>query len=293
MDKLRYFFKEALKNIWANRMMSLASVSILTVCLILLGSSLLVSMNLNSIIKQIESQNQIMVFLDPKLTPVEIDSIGDKINSIENVRQSVFISKSEALLLEKQTLGKNSDLLSGLENDNPLPNSYRIVLKDMASYASTVSRLEKIQGITDVKQNSGTAEKLNQINRVVGIIGIWLFAILAVISLFIISNTIKLAMYVRKREVNIMKFVGATDWFIRWPFILEGCLLGIISGLLAFAIQWYIYLQLIARAVSGLNLIKLVYFDNMFVYFGLGFVGAGLIVGVAGSTVSVRKYLRV
>lgn len=293
MEKISYFIKEGCKNIWANRIMSLASIGTLIVCLILLGSSLLVSININNLIKEIESQNQIMAFLQDDISATTVTEIGDQINALPNVAECVFVSKQEALDQQKQSLGKYSGLLEGFQKDNPFPNAYRVKLKSMSGYAETVRQIGLITGVKDITQHVELAYKLISIRKVISMIGIWLFILLVVVSLFIIANTIKIAMYVRKREINIMKFVGATDWFIRWPFIVEGLIIGLISSLIAFLIQWYIYSAMISKIVNVLGIIKPLYFNEISAYIAMGFAVTGILVGVFGSLISVRKYLRV
>jgi cell division transport system permease protein len=293
MEKLRYFIKDAFRNIWANGMMSLASISVLTVCLLLLGTSLLISYNINGIINQIENQNQIVVILNDNLDQKGITDVGTEINQLPNVLRSVLISKQQALDEQKKTMGKYADILSSYEKDNPLPNTYRIILKNMTNFTQTVTALNKISGITDVRQHADIALKLNNIKSVINTIGYWLFAILAFVSLFIISNTIKVAMFVRKREVNIMKFVGATDSFIRWPFLFEGFFIGVISSALACVLLWVGYSVLLTNAVKDSQLLQLVDFKNMYTFIYLGYFGAGITVGTLGSIISVRRHLKV
>jgi cell division transport system permease protein len=293
MKNLRYFIKEALHNIWVNRMMSLASISILTVCLLLLGTSLLISFNINNIISQIENQNQIMVILSDNLNADSITNVGNQIKALPNVRDCIFVSKQQALDEQEKTMGKYADLLAGFENDNPLPNSYNVELKNMNDFTQTVNAIGKISGISEIKQHADIAVKLNNIKSVINMIGFWLFAILTLVSLFIISNTIKVAMFVRKREVNIMKFVGATDWFIRFPFLFEGLIIGIISSTLACAVLYLIYSVLLTNAVAQTQILQLVNYKNMYAYIFFGYYCAGIVVGTLGSIISVRRHLKV
>ncbi|MDR3643844.1 MAG: permease-like cell division protein FtsX [Clostridia bacterium] len=293
MERIRYFFGEALRSIWKNRMMSMASIGVLAVCLILLGSSLIVSYNISNVIRQIEGQNQIMVFLNDDLDTAGIENVGDEITALPDVKECIFVSKQEALDEQKKALGSNADLLSGYDADNFLPNGYRISLTGMEHFSQTVQSLEKIPGIIKIQQHEDVADKLNNIKRIISMVGIWLFVILALVSLFIISNTIKLAMFVRKREINIMKFVGATDWFIRWPFVFEGMLIGLIASLLAFGVQYYIYRIPLARVMTDLKLQELTLGSTNIALLLAAFVCAGIIVGVCGSLISVRKYLKV
>ncbi len=292
MENLRYFFKEGLKNVWVNRMMTIASVSVLTICLLLLGSSLLISVYVQGLMSQIEDTNQIMIYLKDSVDQQGIDSMAQSLKDMPNVENVVFVSKEEALESQKKELGDKGTLLQGYENDNFYPNAYRVQVKSMAQYSQTVSTINKLDGVESIKSNGDIARKLNNISRVIRIVGFWLFALLAVVSLFLISNTIKVAVYVRRREINIMKFVGATDSFIRWPFVIEGAVMGLISGLIAILAQWYVYGQLIRRLFAALN-VHAVIVPAHLTLMGVCFVAAGILVGVLGSMISMRRYLRV
>lgn len=293
MDKIKYYLFSAVKNLWLNSIMTLASVAVLCVCLLLMGTSALMSVNINNIVKKIEQQNQIMVVLDDPLSDTAIYAIGEEINDLPNVKQSTFVSKSQALNEQKKSLGKYGDLLNSYDQDNPLPNTYTVMLNNMQNYENTVKSLQKIPGVQSVQQNESVANQLNKFSHVIGIIGIWLFIILAAVSLIIISNTIKLALYVRKREINIMKFVGATDWFIRWPFLMEGFLIGLIAGVVSFFLQWYIYSRILMGYLKTLPFLPLTGFRMMAGNVFLWFILAGVAVGTLGSLVSVRKYMKV
>lgn len=292
MDKIRYFLSSAVKNLWLNRIMTLASIAVLCVCLLLMGTSALMSMNIKNIVRQIEQQNQIMVVLDDSLTDTSIYAVGEEIQDLPNVKKATFVSKAQALNEQKKSLGQQGNLLDSYKNDNPLPNTYTVMLNDMQNFQKTVTSLKKIPGVNGVRQNTDVANQLNRMSHVIRIVGIWLFVILAAVSLIIISSTIKLALYVRKREINIMKFVGATDWFIRWPFLLEGCLIGLMAGMLSFFLQWYVYCGILGylKTLRFLTLTDFRLFAGpVFFYFLL----AGVAVGALGSLVSVRKYMKV
>lgn len=293
MEKLKYFFGEALRNLWKNRVMSLASFGVLAVCLVLLGSSLLVSYNIKKVVTDIEGQNQVMVFLNDNLGNDRINEIGKEIAAMPNVRQCVFVSKQEALQQQKQILGKDADILNGYDVATFLPNAYRVSFYSMAGYDKTIAAISKLSGILKIQQHRDVALRLLNIERGVRRVSTVLFVLLVFVSLFIIANTIKLALYVRKREINIMKFVGATDWFIRWPFIFEGMLIGVIAGLIAFGVQIYVYLYPFTKTMSNLGL-KALALTSQHTWLLLGgFVAVGIVVGALGSMISVRKYLRV
>lgn len=293
MERLKYFFGEALKNLWKNRMMSFAAVGVLAICLLLLGSTLLISLNIEKIIVQVESKNQIMVFLDDKLDSYGIEEVGAEIRALPNVQGCVFVSKEEAFEQQKKELGSDADLLNGYNGGSFMPNGYQVQLKSMAGYAQTVKSLKSISGIIKLREHSDVAAGLTNIKNVVNMVGLWLFIILAAVALFIISNTIKLALYVRKREINIMKFVGATDWFIRWPFVFEGILIGLLAALLAFAAECGVYFFTISKVMGELRLSEIAFGHFETALLLLAFVGTGVFVGACGSAISVRKYLKV
>lgn len=293
IERIRYFIREGLKNIWVNRMMSIASICVLTVCLLLLGTSVLVSVNVRNLMHSVERQNQIAVFLKDGLDQTTIDQIGNDLKKLPDVAKVTFVSKEQALVNEKAQLGKDQDLLNGVDKDNFFPNSYNVTLKNMAHYNEVVAKIKAIQHVDQVNEHSGVAEKLNNISNTVQWAGFWLFIILAAVSLFIIVYTIKLAVYVRRREVNIMKFVGATDWFIRWPFFVEGLLIGLFSGIVASVLQWYLYGGLIKHLFSALRIINPVAYSSVGILLSLGFVLSGIVLGVVGSLISVHKYLSV
>jgi cell division transport system permease protein len=292
IEKIRYFIKEGMRSIWVNRMMSFASVIVLCVCLIMLGTTLLASVNIGSFLTQLESKNQIMVYLDKSTKDADVARVGNTIKSMPNIKDCEFLSKDQIFSEAKKTLGEQSILMTGIDS-SAFDSAYQVKIQDLSTYSQTVDALGKIDGVKYVRQDQGLASILNNIQNVVSLAGFWLFVILAVISLFIISNTIKLAMFSRKREINIMKFVGATDWFIRWPFIIEGLMIGLVSGLIALVAQYYVYTQLIVGVIKMLNIVEPINYGGFLWIILPGFLFGGIIVGTLGSAVSVRKYLKV
>lgn len=292
IEKLKYFFKEGLRSIWVNRMMSFASIVVLCVCLIMLGTSLLASLNINNFLFQLESKNQIMVYLQHNIKQADIDSAGDTIKAMPNVSSVQFLTKDEIYSEAKQTLGNQNILLTGIDS-SAFDCAYQVKLKDLSQFSASVTALSKVNGVKYVRQDEGLAGMLTNIKRVVDLTGFWLVIVLAVISLFIISNTIKLALFSRKREINIMKFVGATDWFIRWPFIIEGLIIGLIAALIGLLAQYYVYTKLVAGVIKMLNVTQPLSYSSAAYIIVPGFIVGGVLVGALGSAVSVRKYLKV
>lgn len=292
MERAKYFLREGFRNIKNNGFLSFASIGVLTICLIMLGSMLLFSLNVNRLIGQIESKNLIMVYLKEGLNQSDIEDIRLELLDMPNVRQVTFISKHEALQQAKDSMGEQSTLLSGLENDNPLPDAYKVETKDMAEYGQTSKEIKKINGIESVRANTPVANKLTSIQWAVNLSGAVLFMILFCVSLFLISNTIKIAVFIRRREINIMKFVGATDSFIRWPFVVEGIFIGLFSGLIGIVTEYFIYNLLFGRLFTVLS-VDLMQSSGMFVYLGVGFVLLGMVIGVVGSMLSMHRHLNV
>lgn len=293
IERIRYFVREGFRSIWVNRMMSLASVLVLSICLVMLGTTMLSSLNIGRIISQLEAKNQIMVFLKSNATQAQIDEVGSAIQAMPNVQSSKFLSKDDIFSQAKQELGKqDASLIAGLSSSD-FDCAYQVQIKDLSQYEQTVNALSKLPSVKTVRQDIDLARVLSNISRAVNIAGFWLFVIMAVVALFLISNTIKLAMFSRKREINIMKFVGATDWFIRWPFIIEGILIGIIAGAVALLVQWYVYTHLVVKLFGVLKVVAPLDYFALSNTIAPAFLLAGALVGALGSVLSVHRYLKV
>lgn len=292
IERLRYFLKEGFRSIWVNRMMSIASILVLCICLVMLGTTYMTSININNFLAQLESKNQIMVYLNKDADDKVISSVGAAINGIENVKTSTFLTKDQIFAQAKETLGEQKIILSGIDS-SAFDSAYQVELKDLSKFSETTDVLQKIDGVKYVRQDEALASTLTKIEDVVSKTGFWLFIILAVISIFIISNTIKLALFSRKREINIMKYVGATDWFIRSPFIIEGLMIGIISGGIALLFEYFIYTKLVGGLIAAVNISAPIAYGSQLFIIIPGFLIGGSIVGILGSILSLRKYLRV
>jgi cell division transport system permease protein len=288
-----YFLREGFRNLWANRLMSIASIGVLMACLILMGNTILLSVNINTVVKKIENTNEVLIYLNDGLNDKQISDIGKQIKANKNISECIYISKEQALKDYKARLGENADLLAGLEQDNPLPNAYKVKLNDLSKIQTTVSQMKKITGVLKVTNNNEFAQKLVNLRSTISIGIVWVVALMFLVSLFIIVNTIKIALYIRKREINIMKYVGATNWFIRWPFVFEGLFIGIIAGVVSFFLQWLMYHYVMSNIVGLMGNLKPILFGQLAGSIFLGFVGAGILVGACGSLISIRKYLKV
>ena len=290
---LTYLTKEGFRNIRSNSLMSLASVGVLMSCLIMIGVAFLLFVNIDSMLGDISQENVIMVFIEDDATDDEIVEMGRKIRDIENVQEAVFVPKEEAFPEVMESIGSAAALFEGMESDL-LPDAYEITLNDMEKYDASVKELEKLDNVIQLRHTREFASQLTNIRTTGGYISIAVILMLLVVSLFIISNTVKVTMYNRRLEIKIMKSVGATKWFIRWPFIVEGIVLGVISGLISLGIVFVIY-HFASDAVadiSGVFAVKPVPFKDYVLVMLAAFVATGVITGAFGSIVSMNKYLK-
>jgi len=268
--------------------MSLASIGAVASALIIFGSFLLLSVNFDYILKDVESQVEITAYLEDSVDQDGITKISKDIAAINGVKEIKFISKEEAIEEFKEQVGK--ELLEGIEN--PLPNSFRIKVNDPHEVASVAGKIERFSGIEEVKYGKGIVEKLFNIIYWVRMIGLAIMIVFACVSIFIISNTIRLTVFARRREISIMKYIGATDWFVRWPFLIEGMVLGLIGSLLAIGVLAVAYNYLYVTVKFNLPMIALLPIERFYDY-ALGFLGIGMLIGAFGSSFSIKRFLNV
>lgn len=290
----RYFLTEAFKNIFSNGWMTIASIFTVMASLLVLGVFLVLSINLNSIVGDLEGSYEIIVVMDEKTTEEGITAIGNEIKKVDNVTDATLDRNSDRLEELKEEFGENASLLDRYKDDNPLRNWYKITLGDLTRTSETVEKLEQIDGVEKVIQNEEAIGNLVKVANYVKTFSFWIIIALAVVSVFIISNTIKLTVYTRRKEINIMKFVGATDWFIRWPFIIEGIIIGIIGSCAAVALVLFGYSFLI-DVVQNLNIMFITLKplnELLSLILGSSF-GLGAVLGGVGSFISVRRHLNV
>jgi cell division transport system permease protein len=293
MRSFGYLLKEGFQGLWKNRTMSIASMAVLLCCLLLTGLSVLFSLNINSTMKSIEGNNNITVYLDDNTPQITAIQIGEEIRSMDNISSCTFVAKDEALANIMEQLGDDGTVLNGLSgSDNWLPDAYNISIKDLSRYDETMTAIENIEGVNKYTDYSDIAKKLNNLDILIRYACIAIVAVLAIVSLFIISNTIKVTMFSRRVEINIMKSVGATNGFVRVPFVVEGLIIGIASGLLASAILYFSYDQI---TMSIYNVVSfLTAFDikpYKWYIFGM-YIIIGAIFGILGGSISIGKYLK-
>ncbi len=293
---IRFFLSQAIKGLWRNGIMSFASVAVLLSLLVVLGSFALLIMNINVNLDKIASLNEIMVYCDYDLTEEEIVKVDEEIRKLSNVSEVVRITKAESLEKMKDESGDYKDLYEDIdETNNPLCDSFRITYADLdeAAVFNLESELRALDDIGVRKVNSvyQTAKTIDSLKNGVMLICVWFLVILFIVSIFVIINTIRLAVYSRRNEISVMRYVGATNGFITTPFIFEGMLIGGIAGVLAFGIESYIYLYIEKMVKTDMQMISLLGFSQIWWITLIGFLAIGVATGVIGSVASIRKNL--
>ena len=290
---LKYLTHEGFRNVWVNRLMSLASVTVLMACLIIMGAGIMIYFNINNVVDKVQSQNVVMVYVADDASEDETTQIGTSLKGISNVESCEFVPKEVAFQEQIQSMGGDAALFEGFD-EIPLPDAYKVTVKDLSQFENTVSQIKQINKVDSVRENSDLASKLLSLRHAVSIVSVGLVVMLFLVALFIISNTIRITMFSRKLEISIMKAVGATNWFIRWPFMIEGMILGTISGIVSLGVLWGLYAVAEKVFAQTLSLIgfSLVPFSAYWWQILLVFVALGLFTGGFGSLVSMAKYLK-
>ena len=290
----RYLVKEGFRNTWTNRMMSIASICVLLSCLVLIGSASMIFLNIDSLVQKIENENVIMVYIDDEATDADIDELGIELQNLNNVQKIEFVAKEDAWAEQIATMDEaQAEFFTEQTDEIPLPDAYKVTVKDLEQFTSTVKQIKKLDHIDTVRQNTDLAKKLAKISNGISIISIVIISVLFAISLFIISNTIKLTVYSRRLEISIMKSVGATNSFVQLPFVVEGIILGVVAGVMSLFAVWGIYELAISRfgdVFNSIGLEPLNFMDYAWIMLGV-FVAIGIVSGVGGSLITMRKYL--
>lgn len=293
LNNIGYLLKEGIKGIFSHGFMSFAAVCVTVACLIIVGSFSILAYNLDVMVEDLNQTSEILVYVDAELSDAEARSIGTKINLLDNVLQSTFVSREEAL--EDFIADHDGDsAFSGVQASD-LRHRYVVALEDNTRMKQTDEQLKQLPGVAKTNAAYELAEGFSTIQSVLHIVSYAVIAVLLVVSLLIISNTVKLAMYDRKDEIAIMKMVGATNGFIRLPFIVEGFTLGMLGAIMAFGLEWVGYDALVQKigGVDSLQLFKFVPFQELLIPMVIVFAGAGMFVGIVGSWTSIRKFMDV
>lgn len=291
---VKYFFSQGVKGLVANSLMTLASIGIVIASLVIFGFFLLLGMNLNGVGDQVKEQCEITVYVPREMDHDAVRSVGSALSDIEYVKEARLYSKEERFQNYKEsTHSAQVEVIETLEVDNPLRDAYILTLEDVEKAKEVADAAAKVEGVEEVSNRQDVINQVLSVTNTVRHVSVWLLVILAMIAMFIISNTIKLGMFARRKEINIMKFVGATNWFIRWPFIIEGMLIGAVGAALAAVIVLLGYGSVIPGLQDFMGDIELIKLEDVTTLVALAFLGMGMIIGMAGSVMSIRKHLHV
>ena len=288
-----YYLSEGFHSIFTHGFMSFAAVCMTVACLLIMGSFSLLAVNVEHMLGDLEAENEMLAYIDETYTEEQAKAVQETLEQIPNVASATFMSRGEALEAFKEGRAEN-ELLEDLPAE-VFRDRYRIHLNDIEEMSATKNAVEQVTGVAKVRAALEIAQGFVMVRNIATGVAVVLIAMLLLISLFIISNTIKLAFFYRKEEIAIMKMCGATNGFIRWPFVVEGMILGLTGALVAFFLQWGVY-ELVGRFViqsNGISLVTMLTYGSMVRIILPVFCGTGLLIGVGGSLLAIRKFLQV
>lgn len=291
-----YLLGEGFRNVFHNKKSSGASLAIMCATMLIFGLFFMIIENLNNAVETLETQQGIQVFIKKTATDAQMEQIGEQIQAIDGVNKVTFVSKEDALNQTKEKLKDKQALIAGWDESNPFKASYLVTLTDLKLSSQVQDEIKKIDNIDSIQSRDETINGLVAIANGVRIVSAVILTLLVLISIFIIGNTIKLTVHARRKEISIMKYVGATDSFIRWPFVIEGIIIGIVAALLSMLVLGIAY-SLITNAAANSIIstmgIKLLSFTDMTTLLVIVYMVLGIGIGALGSSISMRKYLQV
>lgn len=287
-----YFLGQAFKSLWRNGVMTAASIFILTSCLIVLGSFGILVADINLNLDNLGLMNEIAIYLEPTLSDEEVEEIYTSLRTMENVGDITFISKEQGLEEMRQDYADYSNLFEIAEGEeNPLPDMFYITCEDVTKATTLEYRLGEIEGISKTIFRLDLAAQIDSFKSGVTLVFAWFLVLLFVVSIFVIVNTIKIAVHARRHEINVMRYIGATRTFIITPFILEGMIIGLLSGVIAYFAEWYIYTYIEQVVATEIRMLEVYAFSDLAQYVLLGFLLIGTVTGAIGSSISLRRNL--
>ncbi len=293
LNTSEYFIKEVYTSFKRNIWMTLASIFTVVLSLFILGFFSIVILNLNKMADTLESQVQISVYLKDDLSQEEIDETKETLSKIEGLQDIKFITREEAMENFKERLGDQQFLLDALDDTNPLPDSFSLTVTSPQQVKTIADTAAALDSVESASYSQDIINHLFNLTHLIRLIGVALIILLTGAAIFIISNTIRLTVFARRKEIAIMKYVGATDWFIRWPFLLEGICLGFIGGGLATIFLYIVYNQVTQEIYEAMAFFPLIPQHPFIDYISLAILVAGIIIGALGSTISLKRFLKV
>jgi cell division transport system permease protein len=293
IKNLAYFFREAYTSLSRNRLLSIATVTTMAICILFLGVAVLMTINADSFMNRLESDIEIVVFLNNSLSKSQVSDIKSDIEKLDGVKSVVFVSREQALAnLQQKFADKNYDLGKTIGN-NPLPDSYEVKAQKPQDVGNLAQQINKMPGVYKVNYGQGVVERLFQVTKWVRIISIGFIVLLIMGAIFLIATTIRLAIFARRKEIYLMKLIGATDWFIRWPFFIEGIMLGSVGALMSILLLSWGYSSLVSSLQTALFFIPLVYQQSLLINIYLSLFATGAVLGVLGTYISLNRFLEV
>lgn len=294
---LGYLLGEGFRNVFKNKKSTGASLIIMCATMLIFGLFFVIGENVNYIMEEVEAQQGMQVFLNKDATEEQIQQAGEQIRAIDYVATAQYVSKEDALNSLKERFGENGDLLNGYYEKNPLKPSYVVTLTDLEQSDNVYAQIEQLDNVSNIEVRDKTIDALIGVANGIRIVSGVILILLIVISIFIIANTIKLTVHARRKEISIMKYVGATNGFIRWPFIVEGIIIGVISAMISIVLLGVSYNfaidKLLDSSVATMVSFNLLTFSDMFALVLTVYLILGIGIGVIGSAISMRKYLEV
>lgn len=290
---VNYLTKMGFRNLISNRSMTFSSVSVLTACLLLIGVSLMILFNIQTMVNQVKNQNVVVVFVEDGLDKDSVAKVGTDLEALQNVSNVEFIGKDEAFLDQLNSFGLEADSFSNLL-ENPLPDSFNVTVSDVESFDVTLTSIKNVAHVSSVRESQELVSQISALQTSISAICAVIVILLFVVSIFIITNTIRITMVSRKVDIEVMKSVGATNTFVRWPFIVEGVTIGVFSGLVALGLT-YLVQHLEGDAFSALITVfggSAISFTVYLPYLTAGYIVAGIFIGLFGSVITMAKYLR-
>ena len=293
LRSIKYLTVEGLKNMWVNRLMSIASIAVLIACMLLMGAAIIFTLNVDKALGVLRDQSIVMVYMQDGRSEVENKATANTIRDLDNVKEATFVPQAEGLESLLDTFGEDAEsLFTFVEGENPLPDAVQVKLDDLNRFDATVSAIQKVEGVDSVNSMRETAMRVNSISRLINIAGFWIIGLLIITALVIISNTIRITMNSRKLEISIMKAVGATNNFIRFPFVVEGVVLGVAAAGITMVIIYFVYKAVLGAIQESMMTQGAVPFTSfMWPLLGI-FLLLGVLAGAIGSLISLGKYLR-
>ncbi len=293
--RLFTFIKDGFKGVFRNGLMSVASILVLLSSLLVIGIFATLVLNVNHNLSQIDDFNELVCYMNLEADEETLKNAEGQMKQLDNVLEVTFISKEDALASEKEKYGDEYSYLFDAYTDetNPLPDAYRIEYESVGKLDALIYKLGKIEGIDNIRNSREIAINIEKFKNIISVGCTWLMAVLAVVSVFVVSNTVKITYHSRELEITIMRYIGATKFYITMPFIVEGIILSLVSACIAFVTQWYIYRFIVEKIVSDYDFISIIPYANLNGMFLLLFFGASLIIGIFGTAITIRKYMRV